>query len=117
MQGGDPRGDGTGIRLDGKRIAAEFNDRVHDKGSLSMALTQDDDPDSASCQFFVSNTRQKEWNGRYTVFAHLTGEESYQTLDRIMGTPVDAEGRPKRTIYMRNVRIVDAPPQPISDFP
>jgi len=106
--GGCPKGDGTGIRLDGRRVPAEFNSRRHQKGTLSMALL-DDDPDSASCQFFICNTEQKDWDGRYTVFAQLIGDESLATLDRLMSTPLDDLGRPQRPIYMRNVRVVDAP--------
>ena len=108
IQGGCPRGDGTGIRLDGKRLAAEFNERPHQKGSVSMALLEDK-PDSGSCQFFICNTRQNEWDGRYTVFGQLTGEESLETLDRLMRVSVDDQGRPKRTLYMRSVRILDEP--------
>jgi len=109
IQGGCPRGDGTGIRLDGKRLPAEFGSRPHDKGTVSMALLGDD-PDSASCQFFICNTRIKDWDGKYTVFAELTGAESLATLDKLMATPVDEHSRPARGLYIRTVRIVDAPP-------
>ena len=108
IQGGCPRGDGTGIRLDGKRVPAEFNNHAHRKGTVSMALL-DDDPDSGSCQFFICNTRQKDWDGRYTVFGELTGDTSFQTLDLLMAGPVDDHGRPKRPLYIRAVRVVDAP--------
>ncbi len=110
IQGGCPRGDGTGIRLDGKRIAAELNNRPHQKGSVSMALL-DDDADSGSCQFFICNTRQKDWDGRYTVFGELSGEASFLTLDRLMAVPVDERSRPQRTLYIRAVHVVDAPAQ------
>ncbi len=109
IQGGCPRGDGTGIRLDGKRLGPELNAHPHQKGSVSMALL-DDDPESASCQFFICNTRQKEWDSRYTVFGELVGDESTQTLDRIMTVPVDDQGRPRRALSIRSVRVVDAPP-------
>jgi cyclophilin family peptidyl-prolyl cis-trans isomerase len=108
IQGGCPRGDGTGIRLDGKRIPAEFNGRIMDKGRVAMALLNDD-PDSASCQFFICNTRQKDWDGRYTVFGELVGEESFATLERLMNRDVDEQGRPLDPLYMRSVRIIDAP--------
>lgn len=111
LQGGCPRGDGTGIRLDGKRVPAELNQQPHEKGTLSMALL-DDDPESGSCQFFISNTRQKDWDSRYTVFGRLSGAESLATLDRLMATPVDSRGRPTRPIVMRSVRITDAPVNP-----
>ena len=81
-----------------------------------MALL-DDDPDSASCQFFICNTRQKDWNGRYTVFGRLEGEESYDTFERLMATAVDAASRPLRTLTMRNVRVIDAPPEPHASAP
>jgi cyclophilin family peptidyl-prolyl cis-trans isomerase len=112
--GGDSRGDGTGIRPDGRRVPAEFNARPHKKGTLSMALA-DDDPDSASSQFFICYTRQKEWDGRYTVFGELVGQESFDTLDKLMSVPVDANGKPIQPVYMRAVRIIQAPYQP--EFP
>ena len=111
LLGGCPRGDGTGIRPDGKRIAAEFNSLPHEKGTISMALL-DDDPDSASCQFFICNTRQKDWDGRYTVFAQLIGEESFETFDRLMATPVREGGQPEHTLHIRSIRIVNAPYTP-----
>jgi len=108
MLGGCRNGDGTGVRSDGKRIPSEFNERIHDRGSVSMALLEDQ-PDSASTQFFICHTRMPEWDGRYTVFAHLVGEASYETLDKLMATPVDEQGRPRETLYMRSVRAIDAP--------
>jgi len=108
IQGGCPYGDGTGIRPDGKRVPDELNDHPHDKGSVSMALL-DDDPNSASCQFFIAGSRVKEWDDEYTVFGHLVGDASYETLEKLMKIPVDDQGRPTQTIYMRTVRVVDAP--------
>ena len=116
LQGGCPRGDGTGIRADGKRLPAEFNSQPHQKGTVSMALL-DDDPDSASCQFFICNTRQREWDAKYTVFAQLVGDESFATLDRLMTTPVDEFGRPVRTLYIRSVRLIDESAPPYPDAP
>ncbi len=109
IQGGCPRGDGTGIRTDGKRVPAEFNNHPFRKGVVAMALL-DDDPDSASSQFFICNTRVKEWDGRYTAFAELVGEDSFKTLDRLMAVPVDEQGRPRRKLIIRSVRVTEAPP-------
>ena len=108
VQGGCSRGDGTGIRPDGKRISAEFNTREMKKGSVAMALL-DDDPESGSCQFFVCNTRQRDWDGRYTIFGELVGDESLATLERLMNAPTDESGRPTHAMPMRSIRIVDAP--------
>ncbi len=116
IQGGCPRGDGTGIRPDGKRVPAEFNERPHEKGSVSMALL-DDDADSASCQFFICNTRQKEWDAKYTVFGHLVGDDSLATLDRLMVVPADEHGSPTRSLVIRSARLIAAPTEPTSNLP
>jgi peptidyl-prolyl cis-trans isomerase B (cyclophilin B) len=116
IQGGCPAGNGTGIRSDGKKLPAEFNDIPQDRGAVSMARVEAD-PDSASCQFFITNTRIPEWDGRYTIFGHLVGNPSYETLDKLMALPVDEQGRPKKRTYIRGVRIEDVrneePPPPL----
>jgi len=70
IQGGDPTGTGSGDP--GYSIPAEFNDRPHEEGTLSMARSQH--PDSAGCQFFVCLTREqcKHLDGQYTVFGQVT---------------------------------------------
>lgn len=108
LMGGDPRGDGTGIRPDGKRVPPEFNDIPHEKGSVAMALLEDD-PESASSQFFIGYSRHRDWDDLYTVFARLTGDDSFRTLDRLMATPVDDQGRPKKPLVMRSVRVYNVP--------
>jgi len=109
LQGGCPNGDGSGIRPDGRKLKAEYNSLPVDRGTLCMARLESD-PDSASCQFLISNTRQPSWDGRYTVFASLVGEQSMATLDKLMQHELDpTTGRPKRAIYIRSVRISDAP--------
>jgi cyclophilin family peptidyl-prolyl cis-trans isomerase len=108
IQGGCPNGDGTGIRPDGVKIPGEFTSRPQKRGTVSMALL-DDDPDSASCQFFIANTDIPEWTGRYTIFGKLFGEESFATLDRLMSVETDDEGRPLKKIFIRTIRISDVP--------
>ncbi|MCB9851022.1 MAG: peptidylprolyl isomerase [Phycisphaerales bacterium] len=110
IQGGDPNGDGSGIRTDGKKLTAEFSAYPIDRGTVCMARLEND-PDSASCQFLIANTRIPSWDGRYTVFGHLVGEESERTLDKLMAHDVDPDtGRPERTMYIRAVSLSDAPP-------
>ena len=107
-QGGDPNGNGTGIRPDGRKLPAEFAERPQARGMVSMARLESE-PDSASCQFFICNTRMPQWDGKYTIFGQLVGEASFETLDKLMGSPLDENGRPKRTIVMRSVRVVNVP--------
>ncbi len=70
IQGGCPNGTGTGGP--GWHIKAEFNDRKHQPGVLSMARSQD--PDSAGSQFFICLTREncRHLDGQYTAFGKVT---------------------------------------------
>ena len=70
IQSGCPKGNGTGGP--GWQIKAEFNDREHQPGVLSMARSQD--PDSAGSQFFICLTREncRHLDGQYTAFGQVT---------------------------------------------
>ena len=79
IQGGCPRGAGTGGP--GWRVKAEFNDRPHDKGVLSMARSAD--PDSAGSQFFICLTREhcQHLDGQYTAFGRVI--EGLDVVDKL----------------------------------
>jgi len=68
VQGGDPKGDGTGGP--GYRLKAEFNGKPHLRGTLAMARAQD--PDSAGSQFYICLGPQPSLDGKYTVFGQVT---------------------------------------------
>jgi peptidyl-prolyl cis-trans isomerase B (cyclophilin B) len=70
VQGGCPKGDGTGGP--GWTVDAEFNDRPHEPGTLSMARSAD--PNSAGSQFFICLTREqcRHLDGQYTGFGQVT---------------------------------------------
>lgn len=91
IQGGCPRGDGTGGP--GWHVDAEFNDREHHKGVLSMARSSD--PNSAGSQFFICLTRDhcQHLDNQYTAFGKvLSGIEA---VDKIAGTKLaNREGTP-----------------------
>jgi peptidyl-prolyl cis-trans isomerase B (cyclophilin B) len=69
IQGGCPRGDGTGGP--GWNVDAEFNDRKHVEGTLSMARSTD--PNSAGSQFFICLSREQcqHLDGQYTAFGQV----------------------------------------------
>lgn len=77
IQGGDPltKDDkekaawGTGGP--GYNIDAEFNDRKHVRGVISMARSQD--PNSAGSQFFICLGDVPQLDGQYTAFGNLVG--------------------------------------------
>lgn len=69
IQGGDPRGDGTGGS--DKNIPLEVSPELtHVKGALGMARSQD--PNSASSQFYVTLEPSHFLDGNYAVFGQVT---------------------------------------------
>ena len=109
IQGGDPLSKdpskeamwGTGSA--DHYVKAEFNDRHHVLGVISMARAQD--PDSASCQFFICLDDQQRLDGQYTAFGHLIkGEDVLKTLG---DTPVNGS-KPIERAAIESIRIVPA---------
>jgi len=82
IQGGCPQGDGTGGP--GWTVKAEFNDRKHDKGVLSMARSSD--PNSAGSQFFICLGREhcQHLDGQYTAFGTVI--DGIEVVDQIAAT-------------------------------
>jgi peptidylprolyl isomerase/peptidyl-prolyl cis-trans isomerase B (cyclophilin B) len=68
VQGGDPKGNGTGGP--GYTIPAEFNKQKHVRGSVAMARSQH--PDSAGSQFYITYGPTPHLDGSYTVFGRVT---------------------------------------------
>ncbi len=96
IQGGDPTGSGNGSGP--RQLKAEFNDRKHERGVLSMARAED--PNSASCQFFIMHAATPGLDHQYSVFGRLVA--GYETLDLIAnapGVPIPGAGglRPNET--------------------
>jgi cyclophilin family peptidyl-prolyl cis-trans isomerase len=81
IQGGDPTG--TGMGDSGTKLQAEFNDSLHHAGTLSMARAQD--PNSASCQFFICLAPQPRLDHQYTVFGKTVS--GFDVVQKIGKTP------------------------------
>jgi peptidyl-prolyl cis-trans isomerase B (cyclophilin B) len=77
VQGGDPKGNGTGGP--GYTIPAEFNKHKHVRGSVAMARSQH--PDSAGSQFYITYGPTPHLDGSYTVFGRVTS--GMEHVDRI----------------------------------
>ncbi len=67
IQGGDPTG--TGMGNSGKTIPLEITAHQHVKGALGMARSQD--PNSASCQFYVCLADAHFLDNSYAVFGQV----------------------------------------------
>jgi len=84
IQGGCPKGDGTGGP--GWKLKAEFNNRQHVKGVLSMARSNH--PDSAGSQFFICLSREmcQHLDNQYTAFGKVL--QGLDIVDKIAATPL-----------------------------
>lgn len=108
LLGGCPNGTGTGKRPDGRCIEPEFNDTPFDIGTVGMALVQSD-PNSGSCQFFISLSPQPSWDGRYTAFAKVEGPASLEALRKLGDVAVDDQHRPTQPLVIKSMTAVDVP--------
>mgnify|MGYP000221715811 FL=1 len=87
IQGGCPKGDGTGGP--GYGIKGEFaangvkNDLKHTRGVISMARAQD--PNSAGSQFFIMHRDAPHLDGQYAAFGKVV--EGMDVVDEIANTP------------------------------
>lgn len=105
IQGGDPKGTGTGGP--GYCIAGEFaangfrNGLRHERGVLSMARAMA--PDSAGSQFFVMHKDSPHLDGQYAAFGKVT--EGMETVDEIAGVPKGFGDRPIQPQRMKKVTV------------
>lgn len=105
IQGGDPKGNGTGGP--GWNIKGEFtansvdNALKHERGVLSMARAQP--YDSAGSQFFIVVADRTDLNGSYAVFGRVTSGMDY--VDKIVGQKRDANDKPEKDQVMAGIRV------------
>ena len=115
IQGGDPLTKdasaesrwGTGDP--GYKVKAEFNEKPHVRGVLSMARSQD--PDSAGSQFFVCLADARFLDRKYTAFGQVIKGDD--VLGKIGETPTTYGGggeksRPVSRVAVESVKIVPA---------
>jgi cyclophilin family peptidyl-prolyl cis-trans isomerase len=79
IQGGDPKGDGTGGS--GTRLPAEFNKMKHVTGTVAMARAQD--PNSADSQFYICLADQPGLDNQYTIFGQVKDKSSLEVIQKI----------------------------------
>lgn len=112
IQGGDPKGNGSGGSSE--TIKGEFssngikNDISHERGVISMARNSVS-MDSASSQFFIMHKDNKGLDGNYAAFGHVT--EGMDVVDDIAeNTIVEEDGEtvlPKNQPVIESIRIIE----------
>ena len=110
IQGGDPNTKddaqqqlwGTGGP--GYQIKAEFNDKPHVRGVLSMARSNN--PNTAGSQFFICHGDPRFLDRQYTAFGRLIKGDD--VLEKIATTPTQPGDRPVKKVSLTSVKIVPA---------
>ena len=110
IQGGDPltKDEANAARWGtgdpGYKIKAEFNDKPHVRGTLSMARSPSG-PDTAGCQFFICHGNPRNLDHDYTVFGKLIKGDD--VLEKIGTTKTEKPGdRPVERMNVESIKIV-----------
>ncbi|MGV3084246.1 peptidylprolyl isomerase [Enterococcus dispar] len=128
IQGGDPKGDGTGGEsIWGEGFAAEpSNQLYHIRGALAMAQSQQ--PNSIGSQFYIVQNKDdmsdgllKGWvpdkiidaykkggypslDGSYTVFGQVI--EGMDVVDKIAAVKTDTNDKPETPVKIKTIKIL-----------
>ncbi len=111
IQGGDPNSKDNNPYNDGKGnsgtfLRAEFSKLPFQRGTVAMARQQDD-PNSASCQFFICLKRTEGWDGKYTVFGKVI--DGIDLVEQLSKSPLSKDKAlrdyPAAKIQIKRVKI------------
>jgi peptidyl-prolyl cis-trans isomerase B (cyclophilin B) len=107
IQGGDPNSKNPdrskhGMGGPGYTVKAEFNNKPHKRGTLSMARASH--PDTAGSQFFICVADSFFLDRQYTVFGEVVS--GMEVADKIVSQPRDKTDNPIDRIEMK-VKIVE----------
>jgi len=102
IQGGDPNTKGPdrskhGMGGPGYTLKAEFNEKLHKRGTLSMARAGQ--PDSAGSQFFICHGAVPSLDRKYTVFGEVTS--GIEVVDKIVNLPRDQRDNPMERVEVK----------------
>jgi peptidyl-prolyl cis-trans isomerase B (cyclophilin B) len=110
IQGGDPntkdesKKAAWGTGGPGYQIKAEFNDKAHTRGVLSMARSND--PNSAGSQFFICHGDPRFLDRQYTAFGKLIKGDD--VLEKIATTQTGPRDVPAKRMNIASIKIVPA---------
>jgi len=85
----------------GYKVKAEFNDKPHVRGVISMARSSN--PDSAGSQFFICHGEARFLDKQYTAFGQLVGGDD--VLERIASVPTKMGGGSEKSTPIDRVEV------------
>jgi peptidyl-prolyl cis-trans isomerase B (cyclophilin B) len=102
IQGGDPRGDGTGDP--GYRVVERPPaGTAYTRGVVAMAKAGQEAAGTSGSQFFVVTAQDAQLPPDYAVLGRVTG--GLGVVRRIEAVPTDAQDRPRDPVVIRSVRV------------
>jgi peptidyl-prolyl cis-trans isomerase B (cyclophilin B) len=106
IQGGCPNtkagaGGMPGTGDPGYKVKAEFNEKAHVRGVISMARSSH--PDSAGCQFFICHGDARFLDRQYTAFGSLVAGDD--VLERIATVPTKNGGGGEKSTPIDRVEV------------
>ncbi|MDD7735983.1 MAG: peptidylprolyl isomerase [Bacilli bacterium] len=113
IQGGDPKGNGTGGP--GYSIKGEFkqngynNTLSHERGVISMARAMDFN--SAGSQFFIMHKDGKYLDGQYASFGRVI--EGIEVVDKIARVRTSPNDRPYENVVIEKMIVEDEEDLPV----
>jgi uncharacterized repeat protein (TIGR01451 family) len=101
IQGGDPKGDGTGGP--GFSFADEFNAQAIFDGTGQLAMANSG-PNTNGSQFFATVGAQRELDFNYNLFGQLvSGQSVLQAIDNV---PTDSNNKPLTPVTITSASII-----------
>jgi cyclophilin family peptidyl-prolyl cis-trans isomerase len=103
IQGGDPKGDGTGGP--GYTVVEPPPGNVrYPPGTVAMAKTRYEASGTSGSQFFVVTGSSAQFAPEYALLGRVSGGRA--TVDRIAAAPADPRsGRPNQPIVIDSIRV------------
>lgn len=105
IQGGDPKGDGTGgpdYAIKGEFTSNGFeNSLKHTEGVLSMARSRQ--PDSAGSQFFIMTSTSSHLDGEYAAFGKVI--EGMDIVKKIQEVKTNSNDKPIDNVVIKSITV------------
>jgi peptidyl-prolyl cis-trans isomerase B (cyclophilin B) len=102
IQGGDPKGDGTG-GPGYSVVEAPPQDLIYSKGVVAMAKTGAEAPGTSGSQFFVVTAEDAQLPPDYALLGKVTGGQD--VVDKIGVTETDGMEKPVEPVVISSVKV------------